>query len=672
MRSRRRGAADEPVVSESERTLFGGRLVYDTSWAAYEETRYALGLRTMIATLPRLLGMAVGLSWRADRRATVAVAVAETGRGVAQAGGLLGVNALLAVLLAGGDLPDRLRQALPVVLAVAGAAAAGALCSAASTRFSGPLQPKVERLAREMYLERAYRVELAAMEDEEFHRLLESAQYGAASARRMTDNCVAVVSAMLSLVAAAGVLTVLHPLLLPALVLMVLPGAWATLVIARRRYRSFHRWLQHTRASLLLSSLLTDTDAAAEVRVHGVGPFVLEHFRGMSLAGEEEQTRLARLAARTELLASALTGLVALGAYALLGALLWTGVMALAAAGTAVVAIRTGTGALEGLVRQINYLHEESLHVADLNRLLHESAERQIPTGGARLPADVREIRLEDVGFAYPGTDGAPALRDVSLTVPLGGVVALVGENGSGKSTLVKLLCGLYAPQRGRVLWCGADGGADVCVDAAEADRQEVFARFAVVAQDHYRWPMTARVNVAVSDTRRPICDRRVAEAARHAGADFVEDLPRGWHTLLSRTFKGGHQLSGGQWQRLGIARARYRDGEILVVDEPTAALDAKAEERVFRQLRELADAGQTIVLITHRMASVRHADLVHVLHEGRLVESGSPADLLARPGGHFRELYETQAAAFAPPGGRVPAQPAPPARREGPGAPVT
>jgi ATP-binding cassette subfamily B protein len=655
-------------VSDSERTLFGGRLVYDTSWAAHEEARCALGLRTMVATLPRLLGMAVDLSWRADRRATVSVAAAELGRGAAQAAGLLAVNTLLTVLLADGDLPGRLRQALPALLAVAGAAAAGALCSAASTRFRGPLQPKVERLARETYLERAYGVELAAMEDEEFHRLLESAQYGASSARRMIDGCVAIVSALLSLAAAAGVLAVLHPVLLPALVLMVLPGAWATLVIARRRYRSFHRWIQHTRASLLLSSLLTDTDAAAEVRVHGVGPFVLEHFRGMSAAGEEEQARLARLAARTELAASALTGLAALGGYALLGVLLWSGAMALATAGAAVVAIRAGSGALEGLVRRINHLHEESLHVADLNRLLRESAERRIPAGGAPLPAEVREIRLEDVTFAYPGADGGPVLRDIGLTVPLGRVVALVGENGSGKSTLVKLVCGLYAPQKGRVLWVGEDGGAEVCVDAAEADRQEVFARFAIVAQDHCRWPMTARVNVAVSDTSRPICDRRVAEAADHAGVDFIGELPRGWDTLLSRTFRGGHQLSGGQWQRLGIARARYRGGDVMIVDEPTAALDAKAEERVFRQLRRLADDGRTIVLITHRMASVRHADLVHVLHEGRLVESGTPAELLAAPGGRFRELYETQAAAFAPPRAGVPA-PRDPERRERNGA---
>lgn len=186
-------------------------------------------------------------------------------------------------------------------------------------------------------------------------------------------------------------------------------------------------------------------------------------------------------------------------------------------------------------------------------------------------------------------------------------------------------------------------------MDAAKADRQAVFDRFSIVAQDHFRWPMTARVNVAISDTGQPICDERLSAAARHAGIDFIDELPRGWNTLLSRTFKGGHQLSGGQWQRLGIARARYRDGEILIVDEPTAALDAKAEERVFRQIRQLADTGQTIVLITHRMASVRHADLIHVLHKGRLVESGSPSELLTTPGGHFREMYEVQAAAFAP-----------------------
>ncbi|MDT0268461.1 ABC transporter ATP-binding protein [Streptomyces sp. DSM 44915] len=651
--SGRRGAArgaeptdpDSPEeVSESERELFGGQLVYDTSWAQHESDRYQLNLRAMLRALPRLVGGAVGLAWRADRAATTRVAVAELLRGVCQALGLLGVNWLLTRLLAGGEITDRLRDALPVAVLLGLVAGLGAVCGALSTLAAGPLEPKVERVARERYLERAYQVEMAAMEDDDFHRLLESAQYGASSARRMIPHSVAVVGSLLSLVAAGAVLTALHPVLLPMLVAIVLPRAWATLSVSRRRYRSFHRWVQHSRGAAMLSRLMTDTDAAPEIRVHGIGPYILRHFRGMSVSQEAEQARLARLAARTELLAAVCTGLFTLATYLLLAGLLWSGVMALAAAGTAVLAIRTGTGNLDGLVRQLNYLHEESLYVGDLDRLLAESEDRRIPRGGRRLPDPVRCVEFDRVSFAYPGGDGEPVLREVSLRLPTdrGAVVALVGENGSGKSTLAKLLCGLYLPDGGTIRWDG--------VEVTELDRQEIFDYCAIVHQDHYRWPMTARVNTTISRTDRPVDERRLAGAAAHAGIErLVAELPKGWATLLSRTFRGGHQLSGGQWQRIGIARAHYRDAPLLVVDEPTAALDAKAEARVFDQIRALADRGQTIVLITHRMASVRHADQVHVLHQGRLVESGSPEELLADEDGHYRALHDLQAAQFRP-----------------------
>ncbi len=168
-----------------------------------------------------------------------------------------------------------------------------------------------------------------------------------------------------------------------------------------------------------------------------------------------------------------------------------------------------------------------------------------------------------------------------------------------------------------------------------------------MVAQDFKRWPFTARVNVAVGRSSTPLGDDRVAAAVAEAGAEeVVADLPRGLDTLLARNFSGGHELSGGQWQRVGIARAAYRQGRILIVDEPTAALDARAELEVFEKIRALAGSGQTVVLITHRLASVRHADLVHVLDQGRLVESGTPDELLAT-GGVYAELYSLQAEQF-------------------------
>jgi ATP-binding cassette, subfamily B, bacterial len=636
---RKRRGAPEPAVSGSEQLLFGGPLRYDMGWNEHADAFLELSLRAMVVRLPGMLASSLRLARQADARAAWIVLAAEAVRGSAQAVSLLAVNSALGRLLTGPDIGQRLRSAAPALAAMAAVSLVSVLLRAASTYATGRLEPKVERVATELYLERAANVELAAIEDHAFHKLLDTAKYGAESARRMISYGTRVISALISLTAAAGVLAVLHPVLLPLLVTMTLPSAWSALTNARRRYESFHVWVQHARAGRLISHLLTEPAAAPEIRVHGVGPFLLRHFRSMSHTAEAEQARLSRLAARTGLIAAGWTGLATLATYATLGALLLAGAMALSVAGTAVIAIRAGAASLDTLVLEINQLHEEALFVGDLQRLYVEAAERAIPAGGEALPEDPKEIRFEHVTFSYPGDAARPALDDVTLTLPLGRIIALVGENGSGKTTLVKLLAGLYTPDRGRILWDG--------VDAARADRRLLAERIAMVAQDFKRWPFTARVNVAVGRSSAPLTEERLAAAVGEAGAEeVVADLPRGLDTLLARGFSGGHELSGGQWQRLGIARAAYRRGRVLIVDEPTAALDARAELEVFEKIRALAGSGQTVVLITHRLASVRHADLVHVLEHGRLVESGTPEELLAG-GGVYAELYALQAQQF-------------------------
>ncbi|MEV5956318.1 ABC transporter ATP-binding protein [Streptomyces sp. NPDC051987] len=633
-------------------------------WNQHRDAFLELDFRAMMTRLPGMLASSLRLARQADASAARIVLAAQVGVGVAQAVSLLAVNSVLGRLIGTGTIEERLRSCAPALVAMAAVLFLAALLRAASTYATGRLEPKVERVATELYLERAAAVELAAIEDHAFHKLLDTAQYGASSARRMIMYGTRVVNAMISLITAAGVLTVLHPALLPLLITMTIPSAWGALTNARRRYESFHTWVQHARAGHLISALLTEPEAAPEIRVHGVGPFLLRHYRAMSETAEAEQARLARLAARTGLIAAAWTGLATVATYATLGGLLLSGAMALSVAGTAVIAIRSGSASLNTLVLEINTLHEEALFVGDLERLYVEAAERAIPVGGDPLPDDPQEIRFENVTFAYPsdhagdhpgdhagdhggdhpgGRPGAvarrPALDDVTLTLPLGRIVALVGENGSGKTTLVKLLAGLYQPDRGRILWDG--------VDAARADRHRLAERIAMVAQDFKRWPFTAKVNVAVGRSSAPLTDERLAASVTEAGAqEVIDDLPRGLDTLLARNFSGGHELSGGQWQRLGIARAAYRRGHILIVDEPTAALDARAELEVFEKIRALAGNGQTVVLITHRLASVRHADLVHVLDQGRVVESGTPEELLAS-GGVYAELYALQAEQF-------------------------
>lgn len=402
----------------------------------------------MVRRLPGLVAGTVRLAWEADRRALLVVGGCEIGQGVVQAAGLVVTNQVLQALFAGGGTQERLRAAAPALVAAGIIAVLNALLASGSTAGTGRLEPKVERAATERYLERAARVELAAIEDAEFHRLLDSAQYGATASRHMIGACVAVVNGIFAFAAAAGVLTVLHPVLLPMLVLIALPRSWGALRVSRGRYASMQTWIEHVRAARLLGQLLIDSTAAQEVRVHGVGSYLLGHFRTMSEASEAEQTRLAGGKAATELTAAALTGAATLATYGALAGLLLTGRMQLAVAGTAVLAIRTGSASLAALVTQVNRLYEEALFVADLEKLIVEARRYAIPAGGVPVASRPAQIRFEDVSFTYPGRD-APALDKVSLSIPAGAVVALVGENGSGKSTLAKLLAGLYSPVPG-------------------------------------------------------------------------------------------------------------------------------------------------------------------------------------------------------------------------------
>ena len=221
-------------------------------------------------------------------------------------------------------------------------------------------------------------------------------------------------------------------------------------------------------------------------------------------------------------------------------------------------------------------------------------------------------------------------------------MIALVGENGSGKSTLAKLITGLYLADSGTVAWDG--------IDVATVDQRELHERVAAVLQDPLRWPMTAENNVRIAQLDRPDPGgARLADAAARSGADaVVAELPAGWATVLSRQFQGGRDLSGGQWQRLSVARGLYRDAPLVIADEPTAALDARAEHAVFAALRGLAGTGheRITLLVTHRLANVKHADQILVLEHGRLIEHGTHEQLISRRG-TYEELFTLQASAY-------------------------
>ncbi|WTD80076.1 ABC transporter ATP-binding protein/permease [Streptomyces sp. NBC_01635] len=635
----------EPQVSDAERELFGGPLRYDMGWSEHEHAQLDLTMLSALRSMPRLVGATLRMACQANRRALLAVAISEVGQGIAAAMGLLAVNAVMHTLLGSGTPVERLHAMLPALTVGAGAAVVNSGLAGWSTARAGRLEPLVERIATTQYLAAAASVELEAIEDPEFRRLIDVAQYGAASARRMIGACVASLNGGISLISTAGVLTILHPALLPMLILIAAPRGWGAMRVAQERYVSVMSWVEHVRAGRLIGNLLTERTAAQEVRIHSVGPFLLSRYERMAESAEAEQERLASSKAVTEWVAAALSGVAMAVTYGIMFWLIMGGHMSLAVAGTAVIAVRSGSASLGALVMNVNQLHEESLYVRDHSRFLDEATRRTIPSGGDPVPSRVRQVTLDQVTYRYPDR-ADPALDEVSLTLPMGSVTAVVGENGSGKSTLMKLLSGLLLPQVGTVRW----GDAEV----ASLDRSQLFDRVALLTQDFQRWPVTAAMNIRIGRPAHEAGPEDLRPSVDYASAGpIVAKLPDGLQSLLARVFRGASELSGGEWQKIGLARTHWRSSTaaaegVLIVDEPTSALDPQAEIAAFDRIRRLASPDLAVVLVTHRMSGVRHADRIYVLHQGRLAEQGSHQELMAARG-RYAAMFDAQAAQYAP-----------------------
>jgi ATP-binding cassette, subfamily B, bacterial len=617
--------------------------VADELAVPYWLTGYAEAANTtfwrMLRRLPWLLRQAWSLAWQTDRWTTLAVAVFQIGGGVASAVGLVSVVGVLDGLLQAGPTPERLRAAVPSMLLLVGAGALRTLLQSAATGAQGRLSPKVSQAAELRLMDLVTRVDLSTFDDAAWRDRMERARdRGVEAAQRVVDYAIELGTNLVGLAAAGSVLAVLHPLLLPLLVLAVIPNTWAAVRSARLRHFQWLRLIALWRRQRMLTHLLVDREAGAELRGFTLRGYVLDEVRRLLGIATRHEIRLSVAVVRTTLMGHAMGGVATGLVYVALIALLLTGRMDLAVGGAAAYAIRNGITALTQVAFTLNFVYEQGLYFSDYEDFCAVARQRAEPARGNTAPAGFTELRLAGVTFSYPDAE-KPAVRDISLTVHCGETIALVGENGSGKSTLAKLIAGLYRPDAGTVTWDG--------LDLSEVDPESLRERVAVVMQEPTRWPLSARQNITIGRYQRPASQPEVETAARRGDAhEFVTELSRGYDTLLSRHFTDGADLSGGQWQRLAVSRAFYRDAPLLICDEPTANLDARAEHDVYQRLRELA-TGRTVVLISHRLASVRGADRIYVLDHGAITEEGDHDTLMAI-GGTYATLFTLQASAYS------------------------
>src|SRR6266851_3284679 len=463
------------------------------------------------------------------------------------------------------------------------------------------LQNDVSMRIQLMVMEKAASLDLAFYEDPASYDLLRRAQTDSINRPvLMISTAFGLVQTLLTFVTMVAVLLVVSPLL--ALLALVTPIP-AFIADTRYGWRGYNiaRWGSRLlRRMNYLVTLVTTDSYAKEVKLFGLGGYFIDRYR--LIAKAYYGTQRAQVARRYTTAASSVQG------------------------------------SIQGILAGFSGMYEHNLYLNNLFELMETKPSMQASLAPAKVPQPMRgEIRFDNVTFAYPGAE-ANALTDLSFTVKPGETLAIVGRNGAGKTTLFKLICRLYDPNAGRIL---IDG-----IDIKDFDPNEVRAQIGAMFQDYVTYQATAAENIGLGNVQ-DINDReRIEVAGAQAGAaELISGLPEGYDTALGKWFDHGVNLSGGEWQKVALARAFMRDAKILLLDEPTSALDAQAEYDLFERLRSLT-RGRTAVYISHRFSTVRRADRIVFLEHGRLVEEGTHAELM-KLNGRYARLFRMQASAY-------------------------
>jgi ATP-binding cassette subfamily B protein len=501
------------------------------------------------------------------------------------------------------------------------------------------LQERMLLTIRQRVMEQAGRLHLAFFEGSASYDLLRQAEQEAPSRPlTMMNSAFGLVKTVVTFSSMIVLLVTVSPLLAVVALLTPIPGFISGSKFSARTFALTLLASPIRRRMDYLSSLVTTDVYAKEVKLLGLGPYLANRFHQLGQVYYHRQRRMigtrnvasAAWGMLTTVTSSVIYLYIALQAVA--GHLTLGDLMLYTTAATTVQA------SVSGLFTGFTGMYENNLYLDTLFRFLATEPEIRAPRNPQPLPDPVRgHIRFEDVSFRYPGA-ATDALAGVSFDIHPGETVAVVGRNGAGKSTLIKLLCRLYDPTQGRILLDG--------IDIRQFDPEQLRGRISAMFQDYVTYQGTVAENIGLGDLSHLTDRAAIEEAAARAGADErIAALPRGYDSPLGRWFDQGVNLSGGEWQKIALARAFLRTAPILVLDEPTSALDAQAEHDLFARLRQLA-AGRTTLYISHRFSTVRQADRIVLIDGGRLAEQGTHRELMGLGGG-YAELFTLQAAAY-------------------------
>jgi len=582
---------------------------------------------------------AIDLVWTTSRPLTVTLALLTIVGGILPAviayiGQLIVDGVVTAAQSATPDARDVLSLVGLEALVVIAVAATQRGISASQSLLRGLLGQRVNV----MILEKAMTLDLAHFEDSEFYDKLTQARREASSRPlSLVNRTFGLVQNAISLTSYSILLFAFSPWAVAILIAAGLPSFFAEAKFSGDAFRLFRWRSPDTRMQMYLETVIAREDGVKEVKLFQLGPRLLQRYRDIfnRLFIEDRKLTIRRDTW------GFLLGLVSTAAlYAAYGWIVVTtimGTITLGAMTMYLVLFRQGQSAVAAILSSVSGMYEDNLYLSNL----YEYLEQPVPTrhgDAVHGPEPERGLEFENVSFTYAGAK-EEALSNISLQIKPGESLALVGENGSGKTTLIKLLTRLYDPTEGRILLDGRD--------LQEWDVDALRRRVGVIFQDFGRYQFSVGENIGAGDVRH-IDDRdRWREAATTGlAAPFIEEMPDSYETQLGRWFKGGRELSGGQWQKIALSRAFMRsDADILVLDEPTAAMDASSEAEVFEHFRKASSSKMTI-LISHRFSTVRAAAQIVVIHQGKILERGTHESLLAEEG-QYAHLFKLQARGY-------------------------
>lgn len=481
-------------------------------------------------------------------------------------------------------------------------------------------------------------LDLYQFEDATFYDKLERARTQTAGRTALMSMVLSQAQDLITVVVLSGGLIAFNPWLMLILVVAVIPSFIGETRFNRESYSLTRSWTPERRELDYLRYIGASNETAKEIKIFGLEGFIADRFKVISDKYFKANQKLALRRAAWGAFFSALGTASYYAAYVFIIGQTVLGQITIGTLTFLAGAFSRLQGLLQGIVSRFSRIAEMALYLQDLFDFLELQPLSQLHAGARKVPRPIREgFRFENVGFQYPESE-TWALRNLSFILRPGEKLALVGENGAGKTTIVKLLANLYQPTEGRILLDG--------VDLREYDPEDLRREIGIIFQDYVRFMLSAGENIAIGNIPERENQLRIEEAAQKSLADtVVEALPKKYAQMLGKRFSGGVDLSGGQWQKVALARAYMREAQLVILDEPTAALDARAEHEVFLRFAELMK-GKAAVLISHRFSTVRMADRILFLEHGRLLELGSHEELLAK-GGKYAELFRLQAKGY-------------------------